>query len=186
MGWSIISFVFQKLAEVLTDHVRDPESSIPILTDPSATIVTILGLNAFKQCRRRRRRLTRARLLSFVDDFAMFEGTYDKTALALANCAFALMTSWGLKRHPTKGYVLPNSVGGHLGMTLDIEKGEFRAPTAKLKSIASLAKTLLCRSATHKRWVMSVKDISSLAGKEHFLYLVILVFNNKIIVSNKM
>jgi hypothetical protein len=60
-------------------------------------------------------------------------------------------------------------VGEHLGMILDFDKGIFRAPTAKLKSIAVLAKTLMCRAASHKRWV-SVKSLASLAGKAQFLH----------------
>ena len=59
-------------------------------------------------------------------------------------------------------------------MTLDFQKGEFRVPTAKLKSIVVLAKTLLCRAASHKRWV-SVKTLACLARKAQFLYLAILV-----------
>ena len=112
-------------------------------------------------------------MLSFVDDFAMFEYSYDKT-LALATTVFAMLASLGLKVHPTKVYFLPILVGDHLGMILDFEKGEFRAPTVKLKDIAALAKGLLCKAASHKRWV-SVKALASLAGKAQFLHLVISV-----------
>ncbi len=59
-------------------------------------------------------------------------------------------------------------------MVLDYEHGEFRAPTVKLKSIASLAKSLLCKEAANKRWV-SVKALASLAGKAQFLHFAILV-----------
>ena len=97
-------------------------------------------------------------MLPFVDDFAMFEDTYDKT-LALATAVFALLASFGLKVHPTKGNFLPILVGDHLGMTLDFEKDEFRAPTVNLKDIATLAKGLLCRATSHKR-SMSVKPLS--------------------------
>ena len=53
----------------------------------------------------------------------MFEESYDKTLL-LAKHTFALLTSLGLKRHPTKGHFLPILVGEHLGMILYFEKGE--------------------------------------------------------------
>ena len=53
-------------------------------------------------------------------------------------------------------------MGDHLGMTLDLEKSEFRAPQAKLKSISALAKELLVRSSKNKRWV-PVKSLASLA-----------------------
>ena len=57
-------------------------------------------------------------------------------------------------------------------MTLDFENGEFRAPTVKLKNIAAMAKGLLCRASSHKRWV-SVTTLASLAGKAPFLHLAI-------------
>jgi hypothetical protein len=38
--------------------------------------------------------------------------------------------------HLAKGHFLSIIVGDHLGMTLTFEKGEFRAPTVKLKCIA--------------------------------------------------
>ncbi len=63
-------------------------------------------------------------------------------------------------------------VGDHLGMILDFEKGEFRAPTVKLKDVSVLAKTLLCRAASHKRWV-KVKALACLARKAQFLHLAI-------------
>jgi hypothetical protein len=42
--------------------------------------------------------------------------------------------------------------------------------TSKLESVAVLAKTLICRAASHKRWV-SVKPLVSLARKAQFLHL---------------
>ena len=80
----------------------------------------------------------------------MFEDTSDKT-LALATTAFALLASLGLRVHPTKGHFLPILVGEHLGMTLDFEKEELRAPTVNLKDIAAPAKGMLWRAASHKR-----------------------------------
>jgi hypothetical protein len=57
-------------------------------------------------------------------------------------------------------------------MTLDFEKGEFRAPIAKLKSIAFLAKLMHCRAASHKWW-LSVKVLASLAVKARILHMAI-------------
>ena len=101
----------------------------------------------------------------------MFCETYDAT-LQLADYTFGLLLSLCMKPPTAKGHFLPILVGDHLGMILDFEKGEFRAPTAKLKSIVVLAKTLLCRVASHKRWV-SVKTLACLAGKSQFLHLAI-------------
>jgi hypothetical protein len=70
-----------------------------------------------------------------------------------------LLARLGLKVHPTKGHFILVLIGEHLGIILDFEEWIFRAPVAKLKSIAAQTKTLLCRAASHKRWV-SVKALA--------------------------
>ncbi len=57
-------------------------------------------------------------------------------------------------------------------MLLDYVLGEFRVPTAKLNIVGALAKSMLCKAATNKRWV-GVKALASLAGNAHFLHLTI-------------
>ncbi len=57
-------------------------------------------------------------------------------------------------------------------MIIDMKVGKFIAPTAKLKQIAVIANTLLCRAASHKRWV-NVKTLASLVEKAQFLHLAI-------------
>jgi len=74
MGWSLSPFEFQKLTEVFTGQVRDPESAAP-----SPAGQQNLRPKALKRWRRNRRRLTGARLLPFVDDFALFDVSYDET-----------------------------------------------------------------------------------------------------------
>jgi hypothetical protein len=46
---------------------------------------------------------TGARLLPFVDDFAVFSNGFDE-AMRRKNETFALVNSLGLSIHPTKGY----------------------------------------------------------------------------------
>ncbi len=111
---------------MFTDHLRDPESS-----SSSPTGQNIIGPKALKRWRRRRRRLTGARLLPFVDDFALFEVSYDET-LKLKVYTFAVLTGLGLKIHPTKGNFDPVFIGEHLGMIIDIKVEHFVAPTSKL------------------------------------------------------
>jgi hypothetical protein len=165
MGWSLSPYVFQKVTEGFTDYLRDPKS-----TSTSAR-PSNLGPKALKKWRHRRRVLTGSRLLPFVDDFAMFAHGYDNT-LSLKERTYALLLDLGLKVHSTKRYFLPTQVGERLGMVLDYVLREFRAPTAKLKSVVALAKSLLCKAAVNKRWV-SVKALASLAGMAQFLYLAI-------------
>ncbi len=83
-----------------------------------------------------------------------------------------MLEDLGLKVPPSKGFFLPTQIGEHMGMVLDYERGEFRAPTTKFKSVDSLAKSLLCKAAANKRWV-SVKSLASLARKAQFLHLAI-------------
>ncbi len=92
--------------------------------------------------------------------------------MKLKEVTLALLTDLGLHIHPTKGYHTLVQVEDHLGMTLDLEKSEFRAPQAKLISITTLSKQLLVRSSKNKRWV-PVKSLASLAGKAQFLHLAI-------------
>ncbi len=101
-----------------------------------------MGQKALKRWRRRRRRLTRARILPFVDDFALFDTSFDKT-LELKDYTFALLTRLSLKIHPTKGHFILILIGEPLGMINDMKEGQIVAPTANLKQIVVLAKTLL-------------------------------------------
>ncbi len=86
---------------------------------------------------------TGARLLPFVDDFAVFSSGFDET-MRRKNETFALVNSLGLSIHPTKGNHTATQVGEHLGMEMDFMKGIFRAPVKKLRDISVLAKNLLC------------------------------------------
>ncbi len=80
----------------------------------------------------------------------MLAQDYDNT-LVLKEKIFTLLSDLGLKAYPTKGCFIPIHVGRHLGMLLDYVLGEFRAPTAKLKSIVALAKSLHCKEVANKR-----------------------------------
>jgi hypothetical protein len=103
--------------------------------------------------------------LPYVDDFALFEVAYDETLIKLKVYTFTLLTGPGLEIRPTKRHVDPILIGDeHFDMIIDMHMGRSIAPTAKQKNIAVMAKTLLYRAATHKRWV-SVKTIASLAEK---------------------
>ncbi len=70
--------------------------------------------------------------------------------------------------HLEKWYTGATQVGDHLGMTIDM----FRVTKENFGSISALAKQLLTRAATNKRWV-PVKALVSLAKKTHFMYIAI-------------
>ncbi len=115
--------------------------------------------------------MTGAKLLPFVDDFALFGNSF-AAAMELKDVTFALLDELGLNIHPTKGYHTAVQDGEHLGMIIDTKKSEFRSPKTKLDNIATAAKQLLVRAAQNKRRV-PVKALASFARKAQFLHLAI-------------
>ena len=85
----------------------------------------------------------------------MFAHGYDNM-LQLEEWTFKLHNDLGFKVHSSKGCFDSTQVGDQLGMVLYYHLWEFRVPEKKLKSIAILAKSILCKAAANKRWV-SVK-----------------------------
>jgi hypothetical protein len=63
-------------------------------------------------------------------------------------------------------------VGNHLGLTIDLMKGEFRAPNDKLQALSKQASALLGRAAPTARW-LPARQLAAFAGKAQFLYLAI-------------
>jgi hypothetical protein len=64
--------------------------------------------------------------------------------------------------------------GDNLGLIVDLERGEFRAPADKLHTLAKQASSLVGRAASNARW-LPAQQLAALAGnkKAHFLYLAI-------------
>ncbi len=108
------------------------------LQDPEATSKIGKTNKSKKRWIRRRRGLTGARLLPFVDDFALFAKSF-AAAMELKDVTFSLLNGLVLHIHPTKGHHIATQVGDHLDMTLDFEKRLFVAPKPKLDSIAAMA-----------------------------------------------
>ncbi len=79
------------------DKLRDPEASARPGRTPN------LSAKAKKKWLRRQHLRTGARLLPFVDDFAVFANGFDETMRRKSE-TFALVNSLGLSIHPTKGY----------------------------------------------------------------------------------
>jgi hypothetical protein len=97
-----------------------------------------------------------------MDDFLFMASSYDATLL-LRNRIETLLHRLGLQRNPEKGSWQPTQVGTHLGMTVDLMKGEFRAPTDKLHALAKHASALLGRAATTTRW-LPARQLAAFAG----------------------
>ena len=112
-----------------------------------------------------------ARCIHFVDDLLFLAGSYEE-ALELRGRVEKLFEQLGLARHPSKGCWEPVQTLEHLGLEIDTQLCEFRAPVSKLDRIAKLAKDILGRAARGRRWVPA-KQLASLAGKCQFLYLAI-------------
>ena len=161
MGWSLSPHCFQQLTYSFVRHFRRPTGFPP----------TQLRGKAARRWLSQRPQYQGARLLPFVDDFAAFQESYEK-ASKLRDFVFSTLDTLGLAIHPTKGFRDPVQVGEHLGLVLDLQKAEFRAPATKLQQIAALAKTLLYKASANKRW-LPAKTLAQLAGKAQFLYLAI-------------
>jgi hypothetical protein len=63
-------------------------------------------------------------------------------------------------------------MGDHLGSTVDLNIGMFRAPPDKLRHLAQQASSLFGRAASSARW-LPARQLAPFAGKAQFLYLAI-------------
>jgi hypothetical protein len=102
----------------------------------------------------------------------MFMVTSNEAALLLRDHVETLLHRFGLQRNPDKGIWEPTQVGNHLGLTVDLMKGEFRAPNDKLQAVAKQASALLGRAAITARW-LPARQLAAFTGKAQFLYLAI-------------
>lgn len=103
----------------------------------------------------------------------MFMSSY-QAAVSLRGVVFSTLEDLGMALHPSKGFHDPVQSGEHLDLVIDLHKGKFRAPVAKLLSIARLAKSLLYKATTaNKRW-FPAKTLARLEGMAQFLYLAII------------
>jgi hypothetical protein len=156
MGWL-------KLTQTFTNYLRSAPTP---LTTKTAT--------PYKPSRHflRNIRWRGARLLPYIDDFLFMASSHDAT-LPLRDRIDALLHRLGLKRNPTKGMWEPTQVGDHLGLTIDLLNGEFRAPVDKLQALSKQASALLGRAATNVRRWLPARQLAAFAGKAQFLYLAI-------------
>jgi hypothetical protein len=95
--------------------------------------------------------------LPSVDDFLLFAAT-GALALALRKRVDRLLTSLGLLRHPSKGFLEPTQYGHHMGIDIDTTTCYFSALAAKLKKLAKQAQQPLQRATRARRW-LHVKEL---------------------------
>jgi hypothetical protein len=77
-----------------------------------------------------------------MDDFLFLADSYHD-ALLLRQRVEDLLNHLGLQRNPKKGVWTPTRVGDHLGLTIDLQLGMFRAPPEKLRQLAQHASSML-------------------------------------------
>jgi hypothetical protein len=106
-----------------------------------------------------------------MDDF-MFMAISRKATLLLRDRVEALLHRLGLQRNPKKGMLEHTQVSDHLGLAIDLQKGEFRAPFDKLMTLSKQASSLLGRATCNARW-LPARQLVAFAGKAQFLYLAI-------------
>jgi hypothetical protein len=126
MGWSGSAYYFCKLTQAFTNYMRR-----------APTPVTAKTATPYKPSRRflRNVRWRGVRLLPYMDDFMFMASSY-VTSLLLRDRIETLLHQLGLQRNPDKGLWEPTQVGTHLGLTIDLMKGKFRAPDDKLQALS--------------------------------------------------
>eukprot|EP00873_Tetraselmis_striata_P018116 jgi/Tetstr1/438380/TSEL_026946.t1 len=161
MGWTGSSYYVCKLTAAFTDYLGTPLKRRDPALPPTAPS---------KPTRRflRNTRWRGERLLPYMDDF-LFLANSREAALELRVRLNTLLHRLGLLPNPNKGVCEPTQVGPHLGLIVDMQRGEFRAPKEKLIALAKVARSLLGRAASNRRW-FPTRQLASFAGKAHFLY----------------
>jgi hypothetical protein len=106
-----------------------------------------------------------------MDDFLFLADSYHD-ALLLRQRVEAMLNCLGLHRNPKKDVWTPTQVGDHLGLTVDLQLGMFRAPPVKRHQLAQHASSLLGRAASNARR-LPTRQLAAFAGKAPFLYLAI-------------
>jgi hypothetical protein len=162
MGWSGSAYYLCKLTKVFSNHLRRPP--------PLAPTASPVGNRPTKRLLRNAR-WRGTRLLPYMDDFLFLADSYN-AALLLRQRVDALLEQLGLQRSPIKGVWTPNQVGDHLGLTVSLALGIFRAPPEKLRQVAQHASSLLGRASSNARW-LPTRQLAAFVGKAQFLYLAI-------------
>lgn len=159
MGWSASPYYFCRLMEQVVRYWRSPAFA----TDRRSRAPT--------RKRLRGQKWKGLRMLPFMDDY-LFIARNQEEALRVRMFVEGTLERLGLARNPKKGVWEPTQQLEHLGLTVDLQQGVFRAPQEKLEKLRALARGLLGMAARERRWV-PVKMLASLAGKAQFLYLAV-------------
>jgi hypothetical protein len=85
-----------------------------------------------------------------MDNF-MFMARSREVALLLRDRVEALLHRLGLQRNPKKGLWEPTQVGAHLGLSIDLQNGEFRYPIDKLETLSKQKPAVLGRAPSNAR-----------------------------------
>eukprot|EP00873_Tetraselmis_striata_P004943 jgi/Tetstr1/425207/TSEL_015668.t1 len=159
MGWSLSPYYFVTLTQVFITHLRKPEPEPPSSSTQPTRSKRYL----------RRTRWRGARILPYVDDFLLFSVSMEQ-ALHLRQRLASLLDALGLQRNPTKGFWEPCQLGMHMGVDIDSASGMFYAPADKLNRLSRQATWLVGRATRNARW-LPVRELQSLAGQAHYLFL---------------
>ena len=98
------------------------------------------------------------RVLGYLDDFLIAPSSYGVVAgrahcVEAKRCIELLLSSLGLKRHPTKGEWTGSTTVEHLGVRVDPEEMRFYVTPHKVKKIRSLERKLLKNVRLGRRWL---------------------------------
>ena len=102
------------------------------------------------------------RVLPYLDDFLAVCRSR-AGAEAAQRFVSETLARLGIWKHPSKGVTEPNQVVDHLGLTVDLRRGEFKVTAKRVAKLKSQAENLLCRAAEKCRWV-GARELSSFIG----------------------
>ena len=147
MGWTLSPYYFVKMMEPVFRYLRSPMFS---------------DRNSHQRYRRHVLHLRRrgCRLLPFMDDI-LFLCSSRAVALELREQVVDLLERVGLSRNPKKGQWDPGQQIHHLGLDIDFQRCEFRAPKDKLAKISSQAHDLLCSAARSQQALGACEGVGS-------------------------
>jgi hypothetical protein len=74
-----------------------------------------------------------------------------EASLLLRDRVEVLLHRLGLQRNPKKGLWEPTQVGANLGLTIDLQNGEFRYPIDELQTLPKQTSALLGRAPSNAR-----------------------------------
>ena len=165
MGWINSPYVFTKLMRPVVRYLRAPMAAAAAAATGGVARPPPDPGEARRLLRRDGPYETRGvglRCLAYIDDFLGVVRTETEARLAM-EFVDRTLGRLGIRRHPSKGHFAPTQQLVHLGLEVDMKRGEFRVTDKRAGKLRGQAKDLLCKAARSQRWVLA-KELAAFIG----------------------